>query len=249
MPKGEGAASSQTENNPLEKIQGAIDSLQYLASRLVKLSEIVDRDHTLPQTPSQKVKLAGVVLHSRDGDKDSFFHPSARSARTTVLETAQVVEKELQELADLYTTSIAKQMEEATRICQETPCGGASWELLDTMESLTNNPTPTQGGNQKVDLDGMNTPCGRLQMASMKFLEITYITKPQIVMGSRAHLLLKLAMEFNVPLREIRESGTDEQNQNIRHTFETQVVPTPWLRSDEEYEQLLQIQQAMEKEE
>jgi hypothetical protein len=166
------------------------------------------------------------------------------------LETAQVVEKELHELAELYTTSIAKQMEEATQICQETPCGGASWEL--DMESLTNNPsatTPTQGGNQMVDLEGMNnTPCGRLQMASMAFLETTYITKPQVVMGSRAHLLLKLAIEFNLPLREIRDSGTKEQNQKIRETFETQVVQTPWLRSDEEYEQLLQIQEAMEKE-
>jgi hypothetical protein len=247
MSYGPSSQPSQTEN-PLEKIQGAIDSLNYLASRLVKLSEIVDRDHTLPQT-SQKVKLAGVVLHSRDADKDTFLHSSARSARATVLDTAEVVEKELHELADLYTTSIAKQMEEATHICQATPCGGASWEL-DMESLLTNNMSaaPTQGGNQKVDLEGMNTPCGRLQMASMKFLETTYTTKPQVVMGSRAHLLLKLAIEFNLPLQEIRNSGTKEQNQKIRNTFETQLVPTPWLRSDEEYQHLLQIQQEMEKE-
>ena len=136
-------------------------------------------------------------------------------------------------------------MEHATRICQETPCGGATWEL--DMATISQDPSAiqTQDGNQKVDLQGMNAPCGRLQLASLKFLETTYITKPQVVMGSRAHLMLKLAMEFNKPLRQIKTSGTKEDNQLIRQRFEMECVPTPWLRSDQEYQQLLEIQRDM----
>ena len=244
MPNG---ASTPPTDNPLEKIQDAIDSLNNFRARLVRLSELVDKEHTVPVT-FQKVRLGDIVLHSRDANKEAFLHPIANAARKTVLETAQQVETELRELSGLYTSQVSTQIHQATVLCQETPCGGVTWEL--DMESLTKDPsaTPTRGGNQKVDLAGMDTPCGRLQMASMGFLQTTYETKPQIVMGSRAHLILKLAMDFNLPLREIKSSGTKEQNQKIRTTFQADVVPTPWLRSDEEYAQLLQIQQELEKE-
>lgn len=134
----------------------------------------------------------------------------------------------------------------ATRICQETPCGGASWEM--DLEALQKNPTKTvsdETGNQHVKLDGMDSPCGKLQLASFNFLKTTYETKPQVLMGSRALLILQLSIEFNLPLRSIKESGTKEQNQQIKETFETQVIQTPWLRTEKEYKQLLQVQEEM----
>jgi hypothetical protein len=54
-----------------------------------------------------------------------------------------------------------------------------------------------------------------------------------------------LAMELDAPLNEIRKSGTAEQNQRIRGVFETEKVPTPWLRSEEEYQQFFRVKQEM----
>jgi hypothetical protein len=116
------------------------------------------------------------------------------------------------------------------------------------LEALQNNPTRQVSeatGNQHVSLDGMDSPCGQLQSASMNFLKTTFDTKPEVTMGSRALLILQLAMDFNRPLRYIREQGTKEQNQRIRQTFESQVVPTPWVRTDEEYQHLLQIEEEL----
>lgn len=223
-------------------------ALEDFSSRLIKLGELIDRPHTLPGTSDQTVTLPEMVLHSRDTSLEDFQSPTAQAARQLVSETtAQEVDQELQQLARDYSASVAPQMEQATRICQETPCGGATWEL-DLEELSKQKSTTTPGGNQRVEIDGMtSTPCGRLQLASIKFLAATYTTKPQVIMGSRALLILKLAMDFNAPLQHIRTSGTTEQNQQIRQTFEQNVVPTPWLRSDEEYQQLMQIQEEVKK--
>jgi hypothetical protein len=165
--------------------------------------------------------------------------------------TAESVRDELKELANLYDESLGVEMETATRLCRETP-----------LESLTRNPnarpitapndtdTDTDDantGNQRIDYSGVeNTPCGRLlQLASLRFLETTHATKPQVVMASRAHLILALAMEFHQPLGEICKSGSKEKNLHIRNTFQQNVVSVPWLRSDEEYEELLKIKSEM----
>jgi hypothetical protein len=116
------------------------------------------------------------------------------------------------------------------------------------LEALQHNPTRQVSeatGNQHVTLDGMDSPCGQLQSASMNFLRTTFDTKSQVTMGSRALLMLQLAIDFNRPLRYIREHGTKEQNQIIRQTFESQVVPTPWVRTDDEYQHLLQIEEEL----
>eukprot|EP00980_Cylindrotheca_fusiformis_P022594 scaffold9485_cov107-Cylindrotheca_fusiformis.AAC.1 len=158
------------------------------------------------------------------------------------METALATEKELRSLAGLYPT-LSKQMANATKICQETPCGGVSW-ILD-LEALQNNPNrkvSEETGNQHVSLDGMESPCGQLHQASLSFLQQTFHSKDQAIMGSRALLILQLAMDLNRPLQYIRQHGTKEENQKIRLTFENQVVPTPWIRTDEEYQQLLQLE-------
>jgi hypothetical protein len=235
-------SSSPNGENPHETIQGAMRALEDFSSRLIQLGELIDRPHTLPGTLLDRtVTLPEMVLHSRDTSLEDFQSPTAQAARQLVSETtAQEVDQELQQLARDYSASVAPQMEQATRLCQETPCGGATWEL--DLEALSQQEsTTTPGGNQRVALDGMtSTP-------SIKFLEATYTTKPQVVMGSRALLILNLAMDFNAPLQHIRTSGTNEQNQQIRQTFEQNVVPTPWLRSDEEYQQLLQLQEELKK--
>ena len=91
----------------------------------------------------------------------------------------------------------------------------------------------------------MDSPCGQLQKASLAFLKTTYTTKAQVTMASRALLILQLAMDLNKPLRYVRERGTKEENLRIRNTFESQVVPTLWLRSEEEYKQLLEIEKEL----
>ena len=253
------------EKNPLLTIQNAMASLDEFSERLQKLRTMVDQRHSVPtvilpgSSPAtnslQSVSLAQMVLHSRDCPSQQEFDDAA-SARRVVLPVAIEVSNELKELADIYTSTLQHDMMEATRICQESPCGGLSWELQD-IETLANNPnaeptttsssTTSESGNQKIEFKGIDsTPCGRLQIASMNFLQTTYDTKPQIVMGSRAQLILELAhTEFNKPLRQIRESGSVEDNKLVRTTFQSQVISTPFLRSDEEYQQLLQIQQEL----
>lgn len=116
------------------------------------------------------------------------------------------------------------------------------------MEELKNNPTRTvseKTGNEHVSLDGMDSPCGQLQKASLDFLKTTYTTQAQVTMASRALLIIQLAIDMNKPLRHIREHGRKEDNQRIRNTFESQVVPTLWLRSEQEYLQLLEIEKEL----
>lgn len=134
----------------------------------------------------------------------------------------------------------------ATEICRKTPCGGASWKL--NLETLKSNPTRTvseKTGNEHVSLDGMDSPCGQLQTASLDFLKTTHATQAQVTMASRALLIIQLAVDMNKPLRHIREHGSKEDNQRIRNTFESQVVPTLWLRSEKEYLQLLEIEKEL----
>ena len=66
-------------------------------------------------------------------------------------------------------------------------------------DTSMNGSTKTTSGNQKIEFTGMeSTPCGRFQLSSMKFLETNYATKQQVIMGSRALLILELAMKFNI---------------------------------------------------
>ncbi|CAJ1953914.1 unnamed protein product [Cylindrotheca closterium] len=237
-----------SSDNPLTQIESAIDSLNDFSARLLSLSELVDKKHvwineTTGLVENTALTLPQVVLHSRDSNLKEFQKGS--EARALVMETALATNRELRSLAVAY-ESLSKDMEAATQICRETPCGGASWKL--DLEELQKNPTRTVSettGNEHVSLDGMDSPCGQLQKASMEFLKTSHTTKPQVTMASRALLILQLAMDMNKPLRHVREHGTKEDNQRIRYTFESQVVPTLWLRSEEEYQQLLEIEKEL----
>ncbi len=169
-----------------------------------------------------------------------------------MVQEATKLEADLIDLAHEYTQTIQPQMQQATTICQETPCGGATWELdLSTLyerakeQGGIRSDCPTSA-TQKVSIDGMHeTPCGRLQLQSMSFLETTLRTKPQMRMAARCRTLLALSMEFEAPLRHIRTHGTPEQNQRIRLQFQKCDTFTPWIRTDAEYEQLQQVKGAL----
>ena len=221
-------SSASDTASPLSVIQGAIDSLKDASSQLTAISDKI-QDPLMLQS-GQQVTFKDLVLHTRDSHPNDFHSPAAVHARSMVLPIAESLETSLKSLSQQYTTQIAPQMEHATRICQETPCGGASWEVdFSVPETLR--------------VEGMDTPCGRLQTASMEFSKHTYKTKQDVILASRAALIMRLAMELNAPLTLIHQEGEDEQKTSrIRVGFQEQVVPTPWLRTEEEYKQLFEIE-------
>ena len=205
-------------------------SLDEFGLKLCQLAKQVDEPHVIvvSQGPAKSISLAEIALHSRDASGKEFHSPMAVAAREKLLVQAQEVERQLRAMVDLYLYTVQPQMEQATQLCHETPCGGATWELdwskLQQLQAKTpptqngndNTVKSTSGGNQTAVLQGEHgtldgTPCGRLQVKSMEFLETTRQTKPQLVMASRAQILLSLAMEFNAPLQEIRKNGTFEE--------------------------------------
>lgn len=245
-------------------IQQAMVSLDDFAAKLLHVAQQVDEPHVIvvSQGPAKSLSLAEIALHSRDASWNEFHSPLAITARERLLVQAQDVETQLRSMVDWYLQTVQAQMEESTKLCHETPCGGATWELdwnrLQHQAAQAQTPNDNQHvvvpsssqGNQTVVLQGEHgtldgTPCGRLQVKSMEFLETTRQTKPQILMASRARILLALAMEFNAPLQEIRKNGSLEQKQLIQSTFQSQVVPTPWIRSEEEYQALTTIREGL----
>lgn len=127
------------------------------------------------------------------------------------------------------------QMEKANGICQQLGCGGASLEVDES-----------DGGAaaEQVSVKGKDTPCGKMHQASFAFLQATYDTREPILLGSRCALIVRLANELNMPLSSARKE--DDLRQKLGQVFASDVVPTPWIRSSEEYEQLFQIQKDLE---
>jgi len=219
--------SSSGSESPLTVIQTAISSLDDASTQLNAISDKIQSPLTL--SSGQQVTFKDIVLHSRDAHPNDFHTRAAKDARALVLPIAESIETDLQKFSTEYTTQLFSQMEQATRICQETPCGGASWEVDFSVP-------------EQVRVEGMDTPCGRLQTASMAFLKATFTTKQNVILGSRAALIMRLACELNAPLTLIRQEGDDQQKAMIGKRFQEQVVPTPWLRSEEDYKQLLEIE-------
>lgn len=229
--------ASTTDNNdksdttpPLSVINGAIASLDDASGQLNAIYDTIQAPITLPTT-NQQVSFKDLILHSRDAHPNDFHSPAALSARTLVLPIAESLETNLKNLSHYYTTQVTPSMEQATRSCLETPCGGASWEEVDSNE------------DEELIVD---TPCERLQAASMDFLKLTFKTKNEMILASRAALIVRLAMELNAPLTLIQKGDDEEAKNKIQQVFQEQVVPTPWLRSEEEYKQLLEIEKEMD---
>ena len=241
--------SSSSSENPKRIVENTIDSLRDFAAKLRDLAGRVDHRHTIT-TPlrSIQVSVAEAALHSRDSSMEDFSTTLAGEMRELLVQEAKILEADLAVLANEYTHTIQPQMQRATTMCLETPCGGATWELnIATLLERANEQGGVRGdtttsSNQKVALGDMHeTPCGRLHLQSMSFLETTLLTKQEMMMVSRCRTLLALSMEFGAPLQHIRTHGSPEQNQRIRSEFQKGDNSTPWIRTDVEYEQLRKV--------
>lgn len=217
--------NSRSTENPLAVIQGALQSLDDASSQLTAISETIQAPLLL--NSGQQVTFRDIILHTRDAHPNDFHSRAAVEARAQVAPIAESIEKELKQLSSSYIEKVMPQMEQATRICQETPCGGASWEA-------------DFSASKKVSVK--DTPCGRLSTASVDFLKHTYDTKADVILASRAALIMRLAIEFNAPLTLIRNDGEEEQKSRIQNVFREELVPTPWLRTDEEYKQFFEME-------
>lgn len=224
-----------TADNPLEAIHQATASLQDASTRLQSIHDFIQAQHTIDGDSSsdREVTLRDIVLHSRDSKPGEFQEPLAQAARKALLPHAETVEQELQTLRSFYMDNVLPQMELAVKICQETPCGGASWEVDLVADS-------------EIRVEQKDTPCGRLHTANMSFLQVTFDTKEDVILGSRAALILRLAQELNEPLATVRVGNDGARKQRIGQVFAEQVVPTPWLRSNEEYEQFFKLKEQFE---
>ena len=214
-------------NNPLGTITSATDAVRSFTSRLKDLSSTISQDVQL--SSGQSVTLRDIVLHSRDSSPSEFASTAAISARKEIEPLASKVEEEMSNMAQKFMTDVAPVMAKAASICQETPCGGALWELK------------LNEGNVQAEFAGRDTPCGRLEAASQEFVELTHVTREEMALGARAALLLRMAEEHNSPLVEVRK--TKEGKEAMAKRFEREVISTPWIRPKEEYERFQQMRE------
>ena len=135
---------------------------------------------------------------------------------------AAEIEREMQSMAEDFSTNLAPRMADCSRLCQSTPCGGLSWLVAD-------------GEAKTLHLDGSSTPCGKLAAATMDFVGLTLETRPDTELGSRAACFLRLARKHQMPLIDLRKSK--EGGQAMREAFAMEKVPTPWLKTEAEYQQ------------
>lgn len=212
--------AAKDDDDPLQTIQSASDTLSSFADRLRDLSSEIRKPVTLPS--GQVVNLKDIVLHSRDADAESFGAPAATSARSFVLPIAEQIERDMRSMAEDY-TGLANHMARATVLCQDTPCGGASWDLEEEAKGVAR----------------MDTPCGRLQKSSIEFAELTHETREDVALGSRAACLLRMAEDHGAPLAAVRQ--TKEGKEAMGREFAREKVPTPWVRTKEEYKEYFRI--------
>lgn len=218
------------EDDPLQTIRSASDALSSFATRLRDLSSEIRKPVTLPS--GQVVTLKDIVLHSRDADAESFGAQAAASARSSVLPLAEKIERDMRSMAEDYSGPVATRMARATAICQDTPCGGASWELEEEAKEAV------EGGGT-LHVTRMDTPCGRLHKSSIKFVELTHETREDIALGSRAACLLRMAEEHGAPLAAVRKK--EDGRKAMGQKFAKEKVHTPWVRTEEEYKEYFRI--------
>lgn len=231
------SGSGTTDENHLEAIQSASAALQQASSRLEKIHRTIQEHFSL--ATGQKVQLKDIVLHARDAEPDDFHHANAKEARRLAQSLADTVETDLQSLGEYFTQHVQPELHRASAICQELPCGGLSLQLKQNQQpsSTPDSSIGSTNPSDNVHVAGRDTPCGKLATATLDFWQQTYDTKEPIILGSRAALILRLAKEYKAPLKSIR----NEKQKEMAQAFQQQVVNTPWIRSDEEYQQFFQV--------
>jgi len=78
---------------------------------------------------------------------------------------------------------------------------------------------------------------GQLAAANSDFIGLTLETRPDAELASRAASFLRMAKKHEMPLIALRES--EEGRRAISETMTREKVPTPWLRTEAEYERYL----------
>jgi len=207
--------------NPLGTINNATDAIQIFTTRLKDLSATITQEVKLKS--GQSVTLRDIVLHSRDSSPSDFSSFAAVSARKEIEPLATQVEEEMSNMAQVFMADVTPMMAKAASICQETPCGGITWELENEGKF---------DKNIEVERSGSDTPCGRLEVASQKFVELTHSSREEIALGARAAVLLRMAQEHNAPLIEVNR--TQEGKDKMAKRFREEIIPTPWIRPKQE---------------
>eukprot|EP00656_Telonema_subtile_P056010 TRINITY_DN8853_c0_g1_i2.p1 TRINITY_DN8853_c0_g1~~TRINITY_DN8853_c0_g1_i2.p1 ORF type:complete len:254 (+),score=56.36 TRINITY_DN8853_c0_g1_i2:76-837(+) len=206
-----------SSSDPLAAITHATASLSSFSARLQAMS------HTA-QSPNFK----HTILHCRDAELSEFHSAESVSARASLLPVAEGLEKEMHGMATDFVETVAPSMATAMKLCQDAPCGGVSWVLAE--HSTT---PPEQDGIQ-----GMETPCGKLHLASVDFVKLAHSTRTEAELACRAACFLRMATEHNAPLAVVRTRK--EGQRAMAKRFSSEKVPTPWLRTQEEYDTMIE---------
>mmetsp|Transcript_33436 Transcript_33436/g.77255 ORF Transcript_33436/g.77255 Transcript_33436/m.77255 type:complete len:262 (+) Transcript_33436:91-876(+) len=211
-------AHAEEALTPRAQVAEALARLESFSERLCKMRNVV-----------RTGVFKEVVMSCRDADVDTFHHVKMKNARANLLPLATELEREMADMAKEFSTGLAPKMHEAGQVCQTTPCGGVSWLVADGEVDVS------VEGN--VHLDGKNTPCGQLAAANSDFIGLTLETRPDAELASRAASFLRMAKKHEMPLIALRES--EEGRRAISETMTREKVPTPWLRTEAEYERYL----------
>ena len=227
------------DDDPLLVIQSATTTVQ-TASR--KLRTLYDK---IQQTPvlvgAREFPLLDIVVHARDATVEDFDHPTAVRARQLAVPLARTVRDELQALSTYFVTRVQPQLAQASHICESMPCGGATLVLQQQQQKNSNNANTSDSHIRTTSRK--DTPCGQLATATLDFWQTSHDTAEAMILASRAALILELAHEqYGAPLQSIRRTHQRE----LAQAFRDRVVPTPWVRSKEEYEAFFQIQKDMQ---
>jgi hypothetical protein len=236
-------STAEISENPLETVNNATEALKDAATKLESISKNIEKTFTLPAT-GKEVTLRDIVLHSRDSQPDDFHFQHAVEARNIALPIAETVETDLKNFLQFYAEKVQPGLQRAKPICEEMPCGGATWEVESIQEMAKDIKKTAPVGETSVNV---TTPCGRLLQASLDFVQATYDTRLNVTLGSRGALILRLAKDVDAPLASVRQDK--EKRDQMGRAFAEQVVPTPWIRSEEEYKGFFQKKEEIEADE
>ena len=213
---------------PLELVTVAREELEAFGKRLMKVQD------TVKETP----RFGQTVMQCRDASMETFAHPSSVEARDSVFATATQLEAELREMCVDYSDKLTPLMEQAAKLCTETPCGGLSWEMSDEQwDALT-----SRGSSHRSA--GKVTPCGLMFAASNTFIGITLSTRDEVDIASRAAIFLRMSRDFGKPLKLVRQG---DQRKEMAKIFQSQFQPAPWIRSQEEYDKFAYLKNDLDK--
>jgi len=226
---------------PLELLHAATKMAKESSERLVSIAGKIDQPFSIPNF-SKEVTLKDIVLHSRDASPEAFHQDVAVEARAQVLVVAEEIESELKGFGEHFTIQLKPVMDSAAMMCKELDCGGASLDVEKIQKAME------QQGDESglLNLEKEITPCEKFTNATLDFLQTTYETKEQVALGSRSALILRLAQEFNDPLATVRNDNDNEGAKKMSQVFAEQVVPTPWVKSNEEYQEFFKIREQIE---